>query len=320
MHSHSSNKKGCFTCPRFVPTFMPGFIMLIAVATWLAVSMDTSKYRTMLLLQANTTFSHAHVGLVSDRTEAHGGLHSSVSVNASIAFATAEGDKPTFPLNPKARHAKMKYPRGRPAINGSEVSIWVHDPVECQFISGFILRWGTWSQHLMDDIVATVNPSPDNLFADIGANLGAFSLVMARLGFKVASFEPMPYNLELFRQSIAENKFSSSIALHEVAVGDKEADKVCMEPAQKSFPKINQGNGRISDKGSVCVPLKRVDSLLGGRCPDAVKVDVEVGLPYSFFHLHLHSFIYSFTSTHTKLFLHFLIHFTQPFHNFHGAI
>lgn len=181
------------------------------------------------------------------------------------------GNVPTFPLNPKARLGRITKPH-----NVSDLSIWVHDPRECRFISRSILKFNHWSWHLMQNVLEAVKPSPDCLFVDVGANIGAFSLVMAKLGFSVASFEPMPYNLELFRQSIIDNNLSRAITVHEVAVGDKETDKpVCMEPAQMGDPEHNQGNGRISENGTVCVPLRRIDDLLANRCPEAVKVDVE---------------------------------------------
>ena len=36
-----------------------------------------------------------------------------------------------------------------------------------------------------------------SLFVDIGANIGAYSIIMAAAGYNVEAFEPMEYNVEL---------------------------------------------------------------------------------------------------------------------------
>ena len=155
--------------------------------------------------------------------------------------------------------------------------IWVHDPTECKWISKNLLIQHGWEPQLQSALIA--NMPAKGRFVDIGGNIGAFSLVMAAAGYQVEAFEPMPYNHELFSDSIRINVFEDRVKLHKVAVGDTPIDEVCLTPAYAGSPKDNQGNGQIDPKGrkaegSVCVPLIRPDSVVS-ECPDGLKVDVE---------------------------------------------
>lgn len=51
---------------------------------------------------------------------------------------------------------------------------------------------------------------------DFGANIGLHSLILARCGFDVRSFEPDPWHIEKFRQNMAANK--CVVDLHEAAI------------------------------------------------------------------------------------------------------
>lgn len=178
------------------------------------------------------------------------------------------------PLNPNKRLVTLTAPE---SARGAQV--WVHDAKECAFISGSLLQKGSWEPNLQEELLrAMPSDGTSGFFVDIGANIGTFSLVMAASGHQVASFEPMPYNTELFRASIVENRLWNKIDLYDAAVGADPADEVCLAPAAGGQPTKNQGNGQIQTSptaGATCVPLIRPDSVLNGRCPDALKVDVE---------------------------------------------
>jgi FkbM family methyltransferase len=189
--------------------------------------------------------------------------------------AVALRDFPS-PLNPNKRLVVFREPK-----EARNTKIWIHDPAECKWISGRLDREGAWEAGHQRDLIA--GTPPGGLFMDIGGNIGTFSLVMASAGFRVVAFEPLKYNLELFRQSIKRNGFEDRIKLHEVAAGEKPVDRVCLKPAHHSKGGMNTGNGQIRQDGvntedesigENCVPLIRPDSVIS-ECPDAVKVDVE---------------------------------------------
>jgi FkbM family methyltransferase len=54
--------------------------------------------------------------------------------------------------------------------------------------------------------------------ADIGANIGLHSTVLAKLGFDVQCYEPDPYHLELLKRNLSLNGIASKVTVHEKAV------------------------------------------------------------------------------------------------------
>lgn len=76
---------------------------------------------------------------------------------------------------------------------------------------------------------------PDSIFLDVGANLGIFSLEVAKLfGNQVVSFEPNPKIAKLLQSSIEENKLVDNIHVHNVAVSDENTTAVFVEhPSNK---------------------------------------------------------------------------------------
>lgn len=71
-------------------------------------------------------------------------------------------------------------------------------------------------------IIAFYNLSKDRYKSslDIGANLGLHSIVMAKLGFQVTSFEPDPVHYERLLSNSSLNNISSSISLVKAAVSN----------------------------------------------------------------------------------------------------
>lgn|GEM_PF-3045228 len=62
---------------------------------------------------------------------------------------------------------------------------------------------------------------PGDLFLDIGANSGHFSLLAAKLGSEVISVEASPANCRLFSANVDANDFGSRIRLVEAAASDQ---------------------------------------------------------------------------------------------------
>jgi FkbM family methyltransferase len=59
--------------------------------------------------------------------------------------------------------------------------------------------------------------------ADVGANIGLHSLIMARCGFEVASYEPDPLHLEILRQTLELNKIET-VAVVAAAVSNRRGE------------------------------------------------------------------------------------------------
>jgi FkbM family methyltransferase len=60
---------------------------------------------------------------------------------------------------------------------------------------------------------------------DIGANLGLHSLIMARCGMSVESYEPDPVHAEIFRSNMKLNSTENEVVLHEAAVSSEAGEQ-----------------------------------------------------------------------------------------------
>ena len=63
------------------------------------------------------------------------------------------------------------------------------------------------------------------IFLDIGANIGTFSIMGGRLGYKVYAFEPAPQTLRLLRSNIELNNLKGKVIPLSYALSDVEENK-----------------------------------------------------------------------------------------------
>jgi FkbM family methyltransferase len=104
---------------------------------------------------------------------------------------------------------------------------------------------------------------PGEVFVDVGANVGAYSLRAALQGMIVHSFEPNPGNVRILRRNSEINGLA--IDLHECALG-----------ASEGTANLSAGGAasRISDEGELTVQVRTLDSFHLPQV-DLLKVDVE---------------------------------------------
>jgi FkbM family methyltransferase len=113
------------------------------------------------------------------------------------------------------------------------------------------------------------------VFLDIGANIGVYSLLVAKLSpeSQVHSFEPNPAALEILRSNIALNEVDN-IHVHAVGLSDKE--ETCRlyneSMAQASLHKTGQHGDYIDIQVR---PLDAVLDDIGVSRVDLIKIDVE---------------------------------------------
>jgi len=112
-----------------------------------------------------------------------------------------------------------------------------------------------------------------DLFADVGANVGVYSLLAAgTCGARVAAFEPVPRAVEAFDENVAINKLESLVTLHRVGVG-----------AAAGRAEITTGQGGANHiVGSVergertaTIEIVTLDAHFPKECPVGIKIDVE---------------------------------------------
>jgi FkbM family methyltransferase len=119
-----------------------------------------------------------------------------------------------------------------------------------------------WRRHLKDG----------DLFVDIGANVGIYTLLAAERGCEVIAIEPDARSIERLNQNIALNGYDVRVV--RAAVG--------AEPGTLTVTTdLDMGNHVVlagTDAGrTVQVPAVTLDDVLGDRVAAGVKVDVEGG-------------------------------------------
>jgi FkbM family methyltransferase len=121
---------------------------------------------------------------------------------------------------------------------------------------------------------------PANIIFDVGANVGAFATVMARLGrgASVFCFEFSPETAEQLRRNIKANNLSN-VSVHQVALSDKGGTALFSNSQRDS---ATNALVSVPSETSISVQTATLDSFLsehGISEVDFVKIDVEGAEP-----------------------------------------
>lgn len=124
-------------------------------------------------------------------------------------------------------------------------------------------RGGYPAQDEIIDVLELV--TNQSVVADVGANIGTFTLPLARVAKEVHAFEPMERNVELLRKNIELNALHN-VVVHPVAVGQEEG--------RTSFVMENPDNAGTyrAEKGEAV----KIISLDSTNIPfDIIKMDIQ---------------------------------------------
>ena len=89
------------------------------------------------------------------------------------------------------------------------------------FISAGLRSSGIWEPYITDIYQKALHKYPDAVVIDIGANIGYYSLMAARMGHRVIAVEPVYDNILRFHKSAHIGKFADKISLLYNALSDK---------------------------------------------------------------------------------------------------
>jgi len=117
------------------------------------------------------------------------------------------------------------------------------------------------------------NIKADSVVFDLGANVGYYTLLAAKLARRgqVVAFEPEPKNAAFLRATVAANR-CRNVAMHEVAVS------AVAGTARFQFGR-GTGTGKLSGEGTLEVKTITLDEFVSssGLKPTHLKIDVEGG-------------------------------------------
>jgi FkbM family methyltransferase len=103
-----------------------------------------------------------------------------------------------------------------------------------------------------------------DLFVDVGANVGSYSVYAAELGASIIAIEANPDLVSRLRENLAVNDIAGEV--HQLALAD--------HTGTVRFDTSGDAIGHISEQGTE-VPCDTLDNVLDGRRAAGVKIDVE---------------------------------------------
>lgn len=109
----------------------------------------------------------------------------------------------------------------------------------------------------------------DDLFVDIGANIGSYTLLASKVcGSDSIAFEPDPRTFSRLKANIEVNRLSSIVQAHCMALLDR-SGRVNFSEGEDTTNHVMEGDGGQS------VRCEKLDDVIKHRSPTAIKIDVE---------------------------------------------
>ncbi len=109
---------------------------------------------------------------------------------------------------------------------------------------------------------------PGDVFLDIGANIGSYTLLAAGVrGAETLAFEPDPQTFDALLRNISLNGLDERARAHRLALGEARRDV----PFTVGLGPMN----KVSADGAAVVRQERLDDAIGDRRPVMIKIDVE---------------------------------------------
>ena len=138
----------------------------------------------------------------------------------------------------------------------------------------FAFYYGEWESEFID---LTRQLYRGGTFIDVGSSLGLYVCclgdVVRRSGDRIASIEPLHFNLHRQKENVALNKLQEVVTYHPVALGAEESMLFISADANES-----DNNAYVSAEGDIAVPVTTLDRLVaqaGYAKVGFIKMDVE---------------------------------------------
>jgi FkbM family methyltransferase len=112
------------------------------------------------------------------------------------------------------------------------------------------------------------------IVADIGANIGYYTLIEAKAARKIYAFEPSPVNIDLLRENIAVNGCGDRVEVHELAFSDS-IGRASFSTSE--VPNHHRLLGAAEEKPKSWIEVRTctVDEFFKQREVDVIRMDLE---------------------------------------------
>lgn len=154
-----------------------------------------------------------------------------------------------------------------------------HDGLQGYYSVVNSLREEPVIQHILDSVRA------DDVFYDIGANLGFYSCLVARHvpGVSVVAFEPYPPNVRLLRKNLTRNAVDATVVPYALADERGEATFTTMQTAEGGAQEAGIDNDHLRGRSDRPASESTVETVPGDQLvadgeipqPTVIKMDAE---------------------------------------------
>lgn len=150
--------------------------------------------------------------------------------------------------------------------------LWIalNNPRTDRYISGTIFSGKWWEPDIVGQIRYYIK-GQENVFVDVGANIGYFSLLASSRLAKVYSFEPVFKNFARLKMTRARKGSPVKWHIHNNAVDMESGRIVHLAVASRSS---NSGNYKIGKRGKDTALTVKIDDIVKEPV-DLMKIDVE---------------------------------------------
>lgn len=116
---------------------------------------------------------------------------------------------------------------------------------------------------------------PEDLFVDIGANIGSYTVLASGVvGARSASFEPIPETFNRLTRNVAVNRLDGLVKAHNIGLSGQE--EVLQFTSGQDTVNHVVADGEMAERtDTLPVSVRRLDDVLAGEVPSLVKIDVE---------------------------------------------
>jgi FkbM family methyltransferase len=112
-----------------------------------------------------------------------------------------------------------------------------------------------------------------DLFVDVGANVGAYSILAASLpGTRCIAFEPASDTYQLLLENVQLNNYASRVTTHRIAIGNEDGETLLTAALDTVNHVASATDAGVAQES---VPLRRLDTVLATERPAVIKIDVE---------------------------------------------
>jgi FkbM family methyltransferase len=115
---------------------------------------------------------------------------------------------------------------------------------------------------------------PEDLFVDVGANIGTYSIIAAgACGASVIAVEPIAVAYKHLLDNVRLNNLESRIVVRKIGLGDKPGELSFTSDSDSVNHVVSDAEGKGA--GTVTVAIDTMDHMLEKASPRVIKVDVE---------------------------------------------